>query len=119
MTVNGFRKASEVKVWSTRSLSLTHTHTHTRRGALKSVQISIAVLHFAQVNITSAEHSEGSREGATINERYSPVTVYLAQKYAGPTFSARAQQRGDRGVRFGSKLYRNTFCSSEATNIVV
>ena len=39
-----------------------------------------------KVNTTAAERSDGKREGVTINERYSPVTVYLAQKYAGPTF---------------------------------
>jgi hypothetical protein len=71
-----------------------------------------------KVNIAAAEHSDGKREGVTISERYSPVTVYLAQKYAGPTFSARAQKRGDRGGRSGGKLCRNTFCSHDATNIV-
>lgn len=103
-------------------LSYAHTYTrartHTHQGALKCVQISNAALHFMHVNITAAEHSDGKR-GVTINESYSPVTVYLAQKYAGPTFSARAQHRGNRGGRSGGKLYRNTFCSLDATNIVV
>jgi len=129
MTVNGFRQASEVKAWNSvslaLSLSLTHTHTHTRarararQEALNSVQISNAVLQFMKVNITAAEHSDGKREGVTIIERYSPVTVYLAQKYAGPTFSTTAQKRGDRGARSDGKLCRNTFCSHDAINIVV
>jgi hypothetical protein len=70
------------------------------------------------VNITATEHSDGKR-GVTINERYSRVTVYLAQKYAGPTFSARAKHRADRGERSDGKLYRKTFCSPDTTNIVV
>ena len=126
MIVNGFRKASEVKACSVSlslSLSLSHTHTHThthkRQEALNSVQTSNAVLQFMKVNITAAEHSDGKREGVTINERYSPVTVYLAQKYASPTFSARAQKRGNGGGRSGGKLCTNTFCSYDATNIVV
>jgi hypothetical protein len=92
MTVNGFRQASEVKVWSSVSLSHKHTqtqnthtntqnthnththtytHTHARQEALNILQISSAVLHFMKVNITAAEHSDGKREGVTINESYS------------------------------------------------
>jgi hypothetical protein len=129
MTVNGFRQASEVKAWSSVYIYISHTqtykhtniytHTHTPTEALNSVQISNGVLHFMKVNIVAAEYSDGKREGVTTSERYSPVTVYLAQKYAGPTFSARAQKRGDRGGRSGGKLCRNTFCSHDATNIVV
>lgn len=62
------------------------------------------MLFFIRANITPAEDSDGNRVCATINERYSPVTVYLAHKYVGPTFSERAAQRGDREGRYEGKL---------------